>query len=265
MPLAEVLNIGVKIASAVETVHRAGLLHRDIKPSNILVTGFGSPVLSDFGIVASRTHTRDNTFAMSVPWSAAEVLNEQTSGTVASEIWSLGATIYSLLAGRTPFERAGKGQNTREQLKARISQAKYTPIGRGDVPQRLEQVLAQSMNRKPDQRQRSAAQFAQDLQQVQHELGLAVTPLEIGEESWTIGGGQVNFANEQVRGPIRAQVAVESQRKRKQPADSSSLAQRDEQIVEAARGGVPKPFWWILSASVVAVAATVILVLTGVL
>ena len=47
---AEVLRLGVKIAGALETAHRAGILHRDIKPANILLTDYGEPALSDFGI-----------------------------------------------------------------------------------------------------------------------------------------------------------------------------------------------------------------------
>jgi hypothetical protein len=55
LSVAEVLRIGVRIAGAVETAHRAGILHRDIKPANVLTTDFGHPVLSDFGISVSRT------------------------------------------------------------------------------------------------------------------------------------------------------------------------------------------------------------------
>jgi serine/threonine protein kinase len=53
IPVPEVLRIAIKIASAVETAHRAGVLHRDIKPTNILMTAYGHPVLSDFGIAAT--------------------------------------------------------------------------------------------------------------------------------------------------------------------------------------------------------------------
>ena len=58
---------------------------------------------------------------MSIPWSAPEVIAEQTAGTVASEVWSLGATVYSLLAGHSPFERRDRAQNTKEQLRRRIA------------------------------------------------------------------------------------------------------------------------------------------------
>ncbi len=116
IPVEEVLTIGVRMASALESAHRAGLVHRDVKPSNILITAFGAPVLADFGISSSLTPaTADQVLAMSIPWSAPEVIAEQTAGTVASEVWSLGATVYSLLAGHSPFERRDRGQNTRGQ------------------------------------------------------------------------------------------------------------------------------------------------------
>jgi serine/threonine protein kinase len=53
LPVDEVLRIAIKIGSAIETAHRAGVLHRDIKPSNILLTAYGHPVLSDFGIAST--------------------------------------------------------------------------------------------------------------------------------------------------------------------------------------------------------------------
>ena len=82
------------------------------------------PVLADFGISSSLSRaTADEVLAMSIPWSAPEVIAEQTAGTIASEVWSLGATVYSLLAGHSPFERRERGQNTKEQLRRRIARA----------------------------------------------------------------------------------------------------------------------------------------------
>ena len=117
-------------ASAVETAHQAGVLHRDIKPSNILLTAYGHPVLSDFGIASTLAGQEDqDSVGLSIPWSAPEVLLDETPGTLASEVWSLAATVYSLLAGRSPFEIPG-GSNSSSDLMARIARAKPQPIGR---------------------------------------------------------------------------------------------------------------------------------------
>ena len=185
-PLAvpEVLRIGIRIASAVETAHRAGVLHRDIKPSNILVTAYGHPVLSDFGIAATLSDAeRAEAVGLSVPWSAPEVLREHVSGSIASEVWSLGATLYSLLAGRSPFEVPGT-ENSTVELLGRIVRAAVPPIGRVDVPERLEQILHRSMSRDPRSRQQSVLELIRELQSVEAELGLAQTPLEVSLDEW---------------------------------------------------------------------------------
>lgn len=187
LSVGEVLDVSVRMAGALETVHRAGILHRDIKPSNILRTPTGSPVLSDFGVASARFfNIDDDRVAMSVPWAAPEIVTEQTAGSTASDIWSLGATVYSLLAGHSPFEREGVGENSVEKLQSRIRRAKYSPIGREDVPDELEAVLARAMSHDPASRQSTAEIFGQQLQAVQRQLGLAVTELEIlGDRSVT--------------------------------------------------------------------------------
>lgn len=221
IPVAEVLATGIKIASALETAHRAGLFHRDIKPSNILINSFGTPVLADFGIATSVASSAAATsgeqlFAMSVPWSAPEVVEKRVTGSVASEVWGLGATLYTLVAGRTPFEVDGSGRNGSEMLAARISRAKYTRVDREDVPERLQQVLAKAMNRDPRQRHAHMLELAQELQYVQYDLGLMPTALEVSAEGWNAASEQVNFNNTEVRGPVVSTVAHESTRQKAQ-------------------------------------------------
>jgi eukaryotic-like serine/threonine-protein kinase len=184
IPVSEVLSIGVKIASAVETAHREGVLHRDIKPSNILTTAYGHPVLSDFGIASTLGEAEaTEAVGLSIPWSAPEVLLDDVSGSVAAEVWSLGATIYSLLAGRSPFE-VPDGANGSADLIARIGKAKLPPTGRPDVPASLEAVLRRAMSRRPEDRQRSALEVIRELQAVEAELGLPQTPIEIVLDDW---------------------------------------------------------------------------------
>jgi tRNA A-37 threonylcarbamoyl transferase component Bud32 len=187
IPVPEVLRIAVKIGSAIETAHRAGVLHRDIKPSNILMTAYGHPVLSDFGIASTLTTQREeDSVGLSIPWSAPEVLLDETSGTISSEVWAFAATVYSLLAGRSPFEDPG-GSNSSSDLMSRIARAKPQPIGRADVPASLEALLKRGMSRRPDGRPASVLEFVRELQTIEAELGVPQTALEIAMDEWALG------------------------------------------------------------------------------
>ncbi|GAB2830562.1 serine/threonine-protein kinase [Microbacterium insulae] len=270
MPVDEVLAIGVRMAGALESAHRAGLVHRDVKPSNILITTFGTPVLADFGISSSLIQkSTDEVLAMSIPWSAPEVVAEQTSGSIASEVWSLGATVYSLLAGHSPFERRERGQNSKDLLRRRIGRATYTEIARADVPASLQAVLARSMSRDPSKRYASAREFAEALRSVQAELGSSPTPLEIPDEEWSPASAPVDFADSALRGPSRSQLERESTRKGRAPAGVSGLARDEETEFSSPTPARRSPVPWVLGAlagAVVAVGALVATLLaTGVL
>ncbi|MBN9606616.1 MAG: serine/threonine protein kinase [Actinomycetales bacterium] len=188
LPVAEVLRIAIKIGSALETVHRAGVLHRDVKPSNILTTSYGNPVLSDFGIAATLQTARDEeAIGLSIPWSSPEVLIDDVPGSVASEVWSYAATVYSLLAGRSPFEVPG-GDNGATALMGRIARAHPLPIDRPDVPESLERALRRAMSRRPEQRPGTILELVRELQAIESELGLTQTPVELAVDDWAVGG-----------------------------------------------------------------------------
>jgi len=269
LPVPEVLEIGVKMAGALESAHRAGLVHRDVKPSNILVTTFGAPVLADFGISSSLARaTADEVLAMSIPWSAPEVVAEQTAGTVASEVWSLGATVYSLLAGHSPFERRERGQNTKEQLRRRIARASYTPIARADVPAALQDVLARSMSREPARRHGSAREFAEALRSVQTDLGISATALEMPAEEWAPASASVDFADSTMRGAARSHVDHEGRRKTRPEAGVASLARDEDTDISASPVPRPRALPWVIAgvAAAAGIAAVVgALFVTGVL
>jgi hypothetical protein len=180
----EALRIGVRLGSAVETAHRAGVLHRDIKPANVLTTDFGWPALTDFGIAATPGSGEGAAVGMSIPWSPPELLAPHPTGDARSDVYSLAATVYSLLAGRTPFEVPG-ARNGAADLVGRIEREALPVTGRGDVPPALHAVLACAMEKLPDRRYPSAAAFARALQQVEAELGLAVTPLDLNDDAQT--------------------------------------------------------------------------------
>lgn len=275
LPIAEVLRIAVKIGGAIETAHRASMLHRDIKPSNILMTAYGNPVLSDFGIAASMSESgHEEVAGLSIPWSAPEVLLDETAGTVQSEVWSFAATIYSLLAGRSPFEIPG-GPNEPAQLVSRISKARPQPLDRGDVPPSLESILFHAMSRRPDQRQASVIEVVRELQAVETELGFQQTPVEVAVDDWassTVGdledrtrirgvatdGGSVGQRRQRRRGQIGAAPASVLLQESRPPSRSTV-----PRLGEPVRG--LRTVAWILVAAAVlviglGVTATVVLV-----
>jgi serine/threonine protein kinase len=263
LSVPEALSVGVRIASAVETAHRAGVLHRDIKPSNILSTAYGHPVLSDFGIAATLGEADvTEAIGLSIPWSAPEVLLDETSGTIASEVWALGATIYSLLAGRSPFEMPGK-ENTSSELIQRITKGRPQPIDRPDVPARLEQVLARAMSKKPSARQRSVLEFIRELQAVETELGLPQTPIEVAMDDWALATADDPEDRTRIKGVISVDPSG-VRRRRRQSASQTVTRAPTRTVVRESLGSTPstpapvRPRW--SRALVLSVAACSVLV-----
>jgi len=178
---AETLRVGIQIAGAVETAHRAGILHRDIKPANILVTEYGRPSLTDFGI--STVGGEGEALGMSIPWSPPEVLADPTRSSPASDVYSLAATLYTLLTNRSPFEIAG-ASNGEIDVISRIQSMPLPAVGRPDVSPSLEAVLSRAMSKDPGTRPQSAIEFARALQKVQIELGMQATPIDVIEDDF---------------------------------------------------------------------------------
>ncbi len=173
LPVAEALSITIKVAGALDVAARPGILHGDVKPANILLTVSGEPQLAGFGNLSSagRPAGAEST---SLPWMAPEMLSEPPEPSAWEDIWSLEATCYPLLAGRTPFEGRAEGPAA---LAERIREHEPVPIGRDDVPVSFEAVLRKAMFKRRAGRHWSAADFAKALQAVEEELGLPVTPL----------------------------------------------------------------------------------------
>jgi serine/threonine protein kinase len=218
VPVAEVLRIAIKIGSAIETAHMAGVLHRDIKPSNILMTAYGHPVLSDFGIASTLSESdSQQAVGMSIPWSAPEVLMDETAGTIESEVWAFAATVYSLLAGRSPFEIPGES-NTSVDLISRINRAKVQPIDRPDVPASLERTLASAMSKNPKNRPASVLELVRALQSVETELGVSQTAVEVAMDDWALATVADLEDRTRVRGVSAAVTASSTRRRRRRTA-----------------------------------------------
>ncbi|MDR6970193.1 protein kinase domain-containing protein [Leifsonia shinshuensis] len=194
----DALRTGVRLSSAVATAHAAGILHRDIKPANVLTTSLGWPALTDFGIASALeelpVHTTtlselrgspsdtatsgSRSVGLSVPWSPPEMFADDPDPDVRSDIFSLAATVHTLLAGRTPFEVPGRSNGTLD-LMGRIERGMITPLDRADVPSSLTATLRRGMATRREDRYQTAVDFARALQRIELELGLAPTSIDV--------------------------------------------------------------------------------------
>jgi ATP/maltotriose-dependent transcriptional regulator MalT len=174
----EALSLGVKLAGALETAHQAGILHRDVKPANILLTDYGQPQLTDFGIarMAGGYETGTGVVTGSPAFTAPEVLAGKAPS-VASDVYSLGATLFCAITGHAAFERR-RGEQVIAQF-LRIT-SEPTPMLRGeDIPAEVSAAIASAMAVDPPDRPATAAAFGEQLRHAQRLGGLVADELAL--------------------------------------------------------------------------------------
>ncbi len=155
-------SLGIKIAGALETAHRAEILHRDVKPQNILVTEFGEPALADFGVamLQSSTQTTAGLFDFTTLHAAPELL-EGGETSAATDVYELASSLYQLIAGRSAF-RAYDGESPASVI-LRILRDPVQPLVNAQVPTQLSDLLIHAMSKDKDSRPPTAAEFAAEL------------------------------------------------------------------------------------------------------
>lgn len=178
LPPAEAVDHLVRLSAAAHTAHEANLLHRDVKPDNALIDTFGRVKLADFGIAAvtGSTLTATGMVTATVAHAAPEVLNGQRA-TFAADVYSLGSTLYELLAGVSAFAR-----ETDESIVPLVLRATGEPVPdlrlRG-IPDPIASVVEEAMAKDPADRQSSALELGRALQRAQQAIGVPVTDLAV--------------------------------------------------------------------------------------
>ncbi len=164
---AETIDIGIKISDAAEAAHQAGVLHRDIKPQNVLVSEYG-PALADFGIARSATNLEwSQSLDQITPMHAPPEVLLGEGPTARSDVYSIGSTLYTMLAGRPPH--AGPPGETLLQYQVRAAQGVVPDIARTDVPRALVAVIMTALAKDPADRYGSPGELRDALKHLDGE------------------------------------------------------------------------------------------------
>ncbi len=168
----ETIAIGSQIINAIGHAHKVGVIHRDIKPNNVLLCDDGTIKVMDFGLAKvvqeqgsqiTVTHAAAGTLYYMSPEQVKGLKNVDTR----SDIYSLGMTLYEMLAGRTPFEKSESEFVIQKQIvEGRIpSPTKFNPL----IPKELVKVILKSIDKDPDKRYQSAAEMSSALNNIKLE------------------------------------------------------------------------------------------------
>ena len=162
LPPSRAVDLVTQVAYGLQAAHDLGLVHRDIKPGNVLVAGDGVAYLTDFGLavaVADRSAiTQTGDFAGSLDFVAPERIQGST-GDAAADIYALGCVLYTALTGRVPFPRDSHAAT----LFAHVSDPPPRPSAMNPALAPFDVVVARAMEKRPEQRPRSAQDFATEM------------------------------------------------------------------------------------------------------
>ncbi|MFB6894830.1 serine/threonine-protein kinase [Streptomyces hydrogenans] len=145
----EAARVGLHVVGALRAAHAAGVLHRDVKPGNVLLARDGRVLITDFGIAAiegDSTITRTGELVGSIDYLAPERVRGGDPGP-ASDLWSLGATLYTAVEGTSPFRRSSPIST----MQAVVGEEPPYPANAGP----LASVIVALLRKDPDQRPRA--------------------------------------------------------------------------------------------------------------
>jgi TolB-like protein/tRNA A-37 threonylcarbamoyl transferase component Bud32/Flp pilus assembly protein TadD len=175
-----------KVSRAVQYAHGQGILHRDLKPGNILLDGRGEPLVSDFGLAKWLDTSSHLTRTLTIFGTPGYIAPEQVNGSAGklgptSDVYSLGAILFDLLAGHPPF----MGEHA---LKV-IQQASEKPAPKlrtlmPGLDRDLETICAKCLEREPSARYRSAGDLAEDLERWLEGRHIVARPVSPVARAW---------------------------------------------------------------------------------
>jgi len=163
LPWDEVVDLGVKLAGALEIAHQASVLHRDVKPANVLLDADGEPQLADFGIARLTDATRLTVGQQSfTPAHVAPEILKGAPATPVTDVYSLASTLFELLAGHPAFVSDDE-DDTFYAVMGRVELSPVPDLRPIGVPSDVCRVLESAMAKDPAVRPPSAGAFGREL------------------------------------------------------------------------------------------------------
>lgn len=219
IPWREAVDFAIQICGALKAAHDAGVIHRDLKPSNLMIARDGRIKLTDFG-VAQVFAAQRLTVTGGVIGTAEYMSPEQSQGqraTKRSDLYSLGAVLYVMLTGRPPFTGNTTVEIMHKQRFGRFDRAKlYVP----DLPSWLDDLVANLLEKDPDQRPPDAYVLSRRLQEVVAKVDLSQqigdhtsveAPLTIEETTPSAHLGQAEVGPTFMRDLVRDELVRQQQ------------------------------------------------------
>ena len=245
-----------KLALALAEAHARQIIHRDLKPSNIMMNTRGEPILMDFGLARKIDQTDERlTQPGAVLGTPAYMAPEQVTGNVdahgtKTDVYSLGAVLYHLLAGQAPFT----GAVTRVFYQVIHQQPRPLSEVKPGIHRDLEAICMKAMAKKPEDRYASMNEFAAAI--FKHLRERAATPAERPKERIT---APVEVAQATPPGPAtstdRHKKLSAEEPKREEPPPQRSVRTAPVPEEPAKSGSVPLWVWAVILGVVVAAVA----------
>ncbi len=150
LPFEKALQVSRDLCAGVAAAHEVGLIHRDLKPANIMINGFGTPKITDFGIAAYSTEISPDDRSGTPNYMAPEQLIGG-GGSVESDLYALGLVMYELFTGRPVFS----AETIAELIAAHQVEKRPPSSTLADIDMNVERVILKCLDEDPAQRPRS--------------------------------------------------------------------------------------------------------------